>query len=172
MRRFTLILLSALVCSVCNGQKKHRCMAGIDITSLHRDNGVCLYSGISVGNRWSVGSVTFIRLPDIVSDEATDIHKEDLKIPEFAKVQDKEDLINVGINAQYWVTEVFNGPAISFGMRTCNSLNIEFPLSFGYACRIWKGLKISGFYSLDLLESMKDGRFYGKGICISLGYEF
>lgn len=172
MRRFTLILLAALVCSISNGQKKHRCMAGIDVTSLHRDNGICLYTGISVGSRWSVGSVIFMRLPDIASDGATAIHKEDLKIPEPAQAPDTGDLMTTGINAQYWVTDVFNGPAISFGMRTSNSLNLEFPLSLGYACRIWKGLKVSGFYSLDLLETMKAGRFNGKGLCISLGYEF
>lgn len=147
-------------------------MTGIDLTSIHRDNGISLYSGISVGGRWSLGGEAFIKLPEIESNEATVTHKEDLQIPESFDPPHKRDLINAGINAQYWVTDVFNGPAISFGMRTSNSLNIEFPLSFGYACRIWKGLKVSGFYSLDLLETVNSGRLNGKGICISIGYEF
>lgn len=170
MTAITLILLTG---AICNGQERHRYMTGIDLSSIIRERVIGLYSGISVGGRWSVCSATFARIPIRCIDESTQIHREDLLLGNPDEEDEKsKDLIAAQICAQYWTRNMFEGPVISFGLMTSNSRNIEFPLSAGYSCGIWKGLRVSVFYNVHLLETILDSQFRGKGLCVGLGYEF
>lgn len=166
------IVLILLTGTVCNGQKRHRCMTGIDLSSIARERVIGLYSGISVGSRWSVCSGAFAKIPQIRVDEGTRLHREDLMLETPAEKEDRGDLIAAQIGAQYWVRDIFEGPFISFGAMTSSSHNIEFPLSVGYVCGIWKGLRISVSYNIHVLNTILEGQFRGKGLCIGLGYEF
>ena len=87
-------------------------------------------------------------------------------------MEKSNDLITAQICAQYWTKEIFRGPAISFGLMTSNSLNLEIPLSVGYVCNIWKGAKISVFYNILVLNTILSSQIKGKGLCIGAGYEF
>ena len=144
-----LLLLTLLVCAVCQGQKRHRCITGIDLSSVLRSKELDMFYGISVNDRWSVCGEASISI-----------------------VPDSEDKMRAGISAQYWMKEPFNGPVISFGLSSSKTRNIGCPVSVGCMCRIGKGLKIMLAYEEELIGHICNGTASGKGICINLGYEF
>ncbi len=146
-------------------------MAGTDLSSLLRSHEADVFCGISVGKGWSVSAATSIRLPHL-EDRSSTVHKDDLMLEDTDFSSEAEDLISVRMGAQYWPKAVFDGPVISLGIGTRQSRNIECPLDIGYMCRIGKGLRAAVSYGIELTGTIRESRIMGKGICISVGYEF
>lgn len=147
MRRIMMISLILLACTVCQGQKKHRCITWMDLSSVLRSKEVDMFYGISVNERWSVCGAVSISIS-----------------------QASEEKINAGISAQYWTRETFDGPMVSFGLSDSGSIGC--PVSLGYMCRIGKGMKVMLSYEDELIGHILNGIPSGKGICVSVGYEF
>lgn len=166
-----IVLTAMALCSICNGQKRHRCMAGTDLTALPRSHEADIFFGISIGEFWSVSAGTSIRIPWTV-EKGRAVHHDDLLLEDHGFRNMTEDLVSVRIGAQYWPKEVFNGPMLSFGLCTGHSMNIGCPIDIGYMCRISKDLWIAATYDIELTETIRKVSIKGKGICISIGYEF
>ena len=165
------VLLTLALCTTCSGQKTHRFIAGTELSSPLRTHEIEMFYGLSVNKNWSVSAGTSIRMPHR-EDRESDVHKEDLMIEAPSFSSGSEDLLSVRMAVQYWPESVFDGPVISLGIGTRQSRNLECPLDIGYMCRIFKGLRAAVSYDMELTETIREGRIIGKGICISLGYEF
>ena len=172
MRLIMMILLISLAGATCNGQKKYRCIAGLEALSILRSADLEIFYGISVSNRWSVCGKTSMKLPEPDIEGAVSEHRENLLIENAGFPSVSTDIIKAAVSAQFWLKETFNGPMISFGMETSASQNIGLPISIGCMCGIGKGLRLLIGYDAEILSTIRNGKTSGKGICLSIGYEF
>ena len=172
MRLIMMILLISFAGTTCHGQKKHRCITGLEALSILRSGDLEIFYGISVSSQWSVCGKASMKLPEPYTDGTASEHRENLLMEKFGFPSASTDIIKAAVSAQFWLKEAFNGPMISFGMETSASQNIGLPISIGCMCGIGKGIRILIGYDAEILSSIRNGETSGKGICLSIGYEF
>lgn len=167
-----LAIMTFIVIIPCKGQESYRLISGTDLTSLIRSRELSLLCGLAVGGNWSICASASLRLSDAGRDEVYITHNDDLNEDLYETANVTDELIKAQISAQYWLSSPFKGPFISFGAGSGQRRNLRIPVSIGYVCNIWKGLKFTVAYDIELLDTIRYGSRFGKGICIGLGYEF
>lgn len=167
-----MILLISLAGTTCHGQKKHRCITGLEASSILRSGDLDLFYGISINTHWSVCAETSLKLPELNGIGSISEHREDLMIEKTEIPSVPTDILKAAVTAQFWLKETFNGPLISFGLETSASQNIGVPISIGCMCGIGKRLRLLVGYDAEILSSIRNGKTSGKGLCLSIGYEF
>lgn len=166
-----LVLLTLMVCNLSSAQKKHRCIAGLDLTSALASHDLGLFYGIATGNNFSVCAATSIRLP-VTASEAEKTHKEDLMLEDSSARNISSDIIQAQISAQYWPKRQFDGMMISFGLGTGQSRNLYCPVEIGYMCPIGKAAKVAVGYNIDMIDTFKNQKMTGKSLCVRIACEF
>lgn len=172
MRLTMLAIMTFIVIIPCKGQESYRLISGTDLTSLIRSRELSLLCGLAVGGNWSVCASASLRLPESGWDEIYITHNDDLNEDIYETGIATDELIKAQISMQYWPSLPFKGPFLSFGAGSGQKRNLRIPVSAGYVCDIWKGLKLTVAYDIELLDTIRYGSRYGKGLCIGLGYEF
>ncbi len=167
-----MIMLISLSGTTCHGQKKHRCITGLEASSILRSGDLELFYGISVSSHWSVCAETSLKLPELKGIGSLSEHREDLMIEKTEFPSVSPDIFKAAASAQFWLKEAFNGPMISLGLETSASRNIGLPISIGCMCCIGKGFMILVGYDAEILSSIQNGKTSGKGISLSIGYGF
>ena len=171
MRRIMLVLLTLMACNLSHAQKRHRCIAGIDLADAISSHELGLFYGIAIEKNLSICAGTSIRLP-FIADEAEVTHREDLLLEENEVVDVSKDLVQARISAQYWAKRQFDGLLISFGLGTSQSRNLDCPIEIGYMCPIGKAARVSLGYSLEMIDTFRQHKLIGKGLCVRIAYEF
>ena len=167
-----LAIMTFIVIIPCKGQESYRLISGTDLTSLIRARELNLLCGLAIGGNWSVCASAALRLPESGLDEVYTDHNVDLDEDIYETGNITDGLLKAQISAQYWPSYPFKGPFLSLGLGTGHERNLKVPVSAGYVCNIWKGLKVTVAYDIELLDTIRYGSRYGKGICIGLGYGF
>lgn len=166
-----LILLTLMACNLSHAQKRHRCIAGIDLAEAISSHELGLFYGIAIEKNISICAGTSIRLP-ITAGEAEVTHKEDLLLEDSCIADVSKDIVQAHISAQYWPKRQFDGLLISFGLGTSQSRNLDCPLEIGYMCPIGKAARVSVGYGIEMIDTFRQGKLTGKGLCLRMAYEF
>ena len=166
-----LVLLTLMACNLSNAQKKHRCIAGINLAEAISAHELDLFYGIAIERNLSICASTSIRLA-FTADEAEATHREDLLLENCDIADVSKDIVQAQISAQYWPERQFDGLLISFGLGTSQSRNLECPMEIGYMCPLGKAARVSVGYEIEMIDTLRKQKLTGKGLCVRMAYEF
>ena len=173
MRRIMLIFIISLTWQqslAC--RNKEQSIIGLETGSLIKRNELDIIAGHSINKRWSLKGGCRLNLSSFMKASEYSEHLESLGYKPNYDPEETDNILTTYIAAEFWTSETYKGPFISFGICLSRKDKVEIPVSLGYACQIWNGLGCRLSYTSDIISTLRNKSDSSGIMSLGMTYSF
>ena len=163
----SLTWLPSLAC-----RNKEQSIIGFETGALIKRNELEILAGNAINKRWSLKGGCRFNLSSFMKDNAYSEHLDDLGYRQENGPEESDSILSTYMAAEFWVSEAYKGAFISIGISVSRKDRLDFPVSLGYACPIWKGLGCRISYTSEIISTLRHKSDSSKVMSLGLTYSF
>lgn len=176
MKRMTITVLSVILATCALGAQTTSGHAkstfGIDICAALKHGNVKIHAGHRIKDRWSAGGWFAIRLYRRTEEEEEIMHRDEFSDGVKESTSDTGISHTGGLYVRFWPSETYDGMFLSTGVITDGKGRDDVSLGIGYNMKIWKRIRASIGFEMNIIESFRTQKFKGEGSGLCICYIF
>ena len=147
---------------------------GIDLSEAIGKGAFRITIGKRVSEHWSLEGSHELMIGMLLNKKDDD---EKIHYGEVNKVLSYEytmhdDLITGGISIKYWTAETHKGAFMQAGCKLGTLTGLDCTAGLGYSIGIWRGIRCTISYEINIRDSIIRRKTTGKGISLTLSYSY